>query len=215
MHLFRKRETYGLTLPGWFFFSAAALLLAVFVCTGLYPFLAVSRPQPDARVVVVEGWLSDGALERVLRDLQPGQKIVTTGCTFEIGRQLIGIDTYAEVTAARLTALGVNQTNLVIAPACRVMRDRTYAAAVAAREKMKEAGLYGLPVTIYTVGAHSRRTLLLFQHAFGPDYPLGIVSIDPEDFPVGQWGRYSEGVKHVLMEGIAWVYARWTVRTYE
>ncbi len=215
MNLFRKKEICVPTGSGWGLFAGAAFLLLFFIWIGLCPFLAVNRPQPGAEILLVEGWLHDSALEQVLHDYRPGQKIVTTGCSFEIGRQLLGIETYAEVSTARLIALGVNETNIVTAPARTVMRDRTYAAAVAAREKMKETGLFGAPVTIYTTGAHSRRTLLLFQHAFGADYPLGIVSLDPADFPIEKWRHYSEGVKHVLMEGIAWVYARLTVFTYD
>jgi len=215
MNLFRKKEITVLTGPGWGLFAGAAFLLLFFIGIGLCPFLAVNRPHPDTEVILVEGWLPDPVLEQVLHDYRPGQKIVTTGCAFEMGSQLLGIETYAEVSTARLIALGVNETNIVTAPAHTVMRDRTYAAAVAAREKMKEDGLFGAPVTIYTLGAHSRRTLLLFQHAFGADYPLGIVSLDPEAFPIEKWGHYSEGVKHVLMEGIAWVYAKVTVSTYE
>lgn len=215
MNLFRKKEVYVPTGAGWGLFAGAAFLLLVFVWIGIFPFLAVNRPQPGTQVILVEGWLPDTILERVLHDYRPGQKIVTTGCAFEIGKHLLGMETYAEISAARLIAAGVNATNIVVAPACRVMRDRTYAAATAARAKMETAGLFGAPVTIYTAGAHSRRTLLLYQHAFGAGYPLGIVSLDPEDFPPEKWCQYSEGVKQVLMEAIAWVYAKLTVFTYD
>ena len=215
MNLFRKKEMSVPTGPGWGLFAGALVLLLLFIWIGLCPFLAVNRPQPGTEVLVVEGWLPDTELEQVLRDYRPGQKIVTTGCAFEIGAQLIGMETYAEVSAARLIAAGISETNIVIAPARRVMRDRTYASAVAARVRMKETGLFGAPVTVYTAGAHSRRTLLLYRHAFGPDYPLGIVSLDVGDFPIEKWWYTSEGVKHVLMEGIAWVYAKLTVFTYD
>jgi len=203
------------TRAGWGLFAGLALLLLVLLWLALCPFLAVNSPQAGTEVLLVEGWVSDTVLEQVLLDFRPGQKIVTTGCAFEMGSQLLGMETYAEVSTARLVASGVNRTNIVTAPAETVMRDRTYASAKAAREKMEEAGLFGAPATLYTLGAHSRRTLLLYRHVFGPDYPIGIVSLDPETFEIGSWWQSSEGVKHVLTEAISWVYARLTVFTYD
>ena len=55
---------------------------------------------------------------------------------------------------------------------------------------------------------HARRTRLLFQKALGSDIKVGIISIPPDDFPARQWYRYSAGIKDVIAESAAYLYAR-------
>lgn len=215
VNLFRRKEVRVPTAQGWLLLTAGFCLLAALFVAGLYPFLAVQRPHPSAGLVLIEGWLCDRQLGQVVSGRRPGQKFVATGCDFEIGTQLLPYKTYADITEARLLAAGMLPDEIVTTPALGVTRDRTYASAKAARAALEKAGLFGVPVTIYTSGAHSRRTLLLYRHAFGAAYPLGIVALDPVEFPPARWWRYSEGVKHVLMEAIAWVYARLTVFSYD
>jgi hypothetical protein len=215
MHLFRKKEVYVPTWTGWGFFAFSALALLFFVWLGLYPFLAVNRPQAGTEVILVEGWLPDTVLEQVLLDYRPDQFIVTTGVPVTFGAQLLGIETYAEISTARLIKAGIDEGRIITAPAEDVMRDRTYASAVAARAKMEEAGLFGRPVTIYSGCVHSRRTLLLYRRAFGRDYPLGIVALDSEEYEAEKWWRYSSGFKQVLMEAVSWLYTRLTLFTYD
>jgi hypothetical protein len=55
---------------------------------------------------------------------------------------------------------------------------------------------------------HARRSRLLFQKAFGPGIEVGVIAIRDREYNPRVWWRYSEGVKEVLSEGAAYLYAR-------
>jgi hypothetical protein len=54
-------------------------------------------------------------------------------------------------------------------------RDRTYTAAVALRERLRERGISVKGLNVITEGVHSRRSRLMFEKAFG-DFPKVIMS---------------------------------------
>lgn len=207
MKLFRKKEIWLPTRTGWIVFSVLIAALAFRVAVGLYPFLAQNDPHPAAEMIIIEGWLDDADLEAAAKAVQPGQMIVTTGGPVTFGQKLLPYDSYAETATARLIAAGISPGIIITAPAPDTLRDRTYVSAQAARRKLEELGLFGRPVNLYTVGAHSRRSCLLFRHVFGREYPLGVISIDPPACRLEHWYRHSEGFKHVITELVSWVYA--------
>ena len=55
-----------------------------------------------------------------------------------------------------------------------------------------------------------RRTRMLFQEAFGSDATVGVISLKDPDYNAARWWRYSEGVREVLGESIAWCYAEFS-----
>jgi hypothetical protein len=63
-------------------------------------------------------------------------------------------------------------------------------------------------INVLTEEAHARRTRLLFQKAFGDEVKVGIISVPSPDYDSKHWWRYSEGVREVIGEGIAYIYAR-------
>ena len=48
---------------------------------------------------------------------------------------------------------------------------------------------------------------MLFQKAFGAEMAVGVVSAPDPDYDPAHWWRYSEGVREILGESIAWLYA--------
>lgn len=211
----RKKEVW---LPTWrggllLVLIAAALLFGA--VRSLYPFLAVNASLPEASVVIIEGWMSDEELTRVVEAVRPGSPLlVATGGPVFFGLALMEEETYAGVTASRLLQLDVAPETILCAPAPDTAFDRTYAAAVAARLALEKRDLCGTPCTIYTVGAHSRRSLYLYRKAFGPDWPVGIVSLDSQQFDLRRWWRSSHAFKHVTGELISWIYTLCSPRKY-
>ena len=63
-------------------------------------------------------------------------------------------------------------------------------------------------LNVATVGAHARRSKLLFEKAFGPTTRVGVVALEDPEYDPMHWWRTSEGVREVLGESIAYVYAR-------
>ena len=63
-------------------------------------------------------------------------------------------------------------------------------------------------VNVVTVDVHARRTQLLFQMALGPKVKVGIIAVPNADYDAAKWWRYSEGVRAVLGEFIAYLYVK-------
>jgi hypothetical protein len=91
----------------------------------------------------------------------------------------------------------------------RVMgRDRTYASPVALRNWFREHNMPGHSIDVITEDLHECRTRLLFQKAFGKEVQVGIIAVPHPDYPPNRWWLYNEGVKDVVSECAAYVYAR-------
>ena len=63
-------------------------------------------------------------------------------------------------------------------------------------------------ITVLSVGPHSRRSRLLFQKAFGDSATIGVIAAPPQGYDSRRWWIYSEGVRTVISEAIAYGYAR-------
>jgi uncharacterized SAM-binding protein YcdF (DUF218 family) len=63
-------------------------------------------------------------------------------------------------------------------------------------------------VNIVTEDTHARRTRLLFEKALGKAVAVGVIAVPNPDYDARRWWRYSEGVKDVLGEAIAYGYTR-------
>lgn len=206
--LFRKKELWIPTGQG---FALIFILLAGLFCgviCHLYPFLAQKHPVQSAEMVIIEGWLADAELAEAAKDIRPGQIVVTTGGPVTFGEKILQYDNYAELATARLITLGIPAESIITIPSPETKRDRTYTSAQTARRKLEELGLFGKSANLYTVGAHARRSYLLFRVVFGKNYPLGIISVEPPGYHLEHWYTYSAGFKHVTMEFISWIYAQ-------
>ena len=95
-----------------------------------------------------------------------------------------------------------------VVPAHTVGRDRTYTSALALRDWFREHHLNVTALNVVSADVHSRRTRLLFQRAFGSEVRVGIVAIPDPDYEPRHWWRYSEGVREILGETIAYGYAK-------
>ena len=63
-------------------------------------------------------------------------------------------------------------------------------------------------INVLTEGAHARRTRLLYQKAFDQNVTVGIIAVSNPDYNPKQWWRYSDGVREVIGESIAYIYAK-------
>ena len=63
-------------------------------------------------------------------------------------------------------------------------------------------------LNVATEGPHARRTWLLYEKAFGGDAKIGIIAMQTGAYDPQHWWRYSAGVREVLGETIAYIYAR-------
>jgi len=110
--------------------------------------------------------------------------------------------------AADLVEFGVpkESVNLLFCPVVR--KDRTYHCALAVREWLGQNGVRVASLDVATVATHSRRSRLLYEKAFGPGVSIGAIAIEDPSYDPARWWASSAGVRDVLSEAIAYVYAR-------
>ena len=86
-------------------------------------------------------------------------------------------------------------------------KDRTYYKALEVKKRLNEEGFTRLSIDVVSSGVHARRTWLLFEKAF-PSVDVGVIAITPNSYDTSRWWLFSEGVRNVISESIAYLYAR-------
>lgn len=206
---FRRRE---LLLPTWRVW-VLILMLMIFItwaCGRLgYSFFAMTRRVP-ARVLAVEGWVPDYALQFVADEIKQGRvdNVFVTGGPLEYGAPLSEYGTYAEVGTAVLLRNGLSTNQVEAVPSEWVKQDRTYTSAVYLARYFKEHAVKERAFNVVSMGAHARRSRMLFEKAFGKNVEIGVISIPYVDFDPKRWYTTSAGVRLLISEMLAYVYAR-------
>jgi uncharacterized SAM-binding protein YcdF (DUF218 family) len=208
--LVNRRERWGLSWIGWLVVLTAVVAVSAGLCLRIYPFLGITE-RLETPVLVVEGWVHDYAIEAAAEEFRSGryERVFTTGGPVSgAGRYVNDFQTSASVGAERLQAFGVPADSLQMAPTRVLDRDRTYASAMALREWFHAHAFQPSAINVVTEGPHARRTRLLFQKALGEDTAVGVLAIHNPDYDEKRWWRYSEGVKDVVTETVAYLYTR-------
>ena len=207
--LVQRRECLVPTLRGWIVLLLAGAGMIVLGATRVNSFLAINDPVPGG-VLVVEGWLPDYALQETIVEFRRDHyaKLFVTGGPLEEGAPLSEYKSFAELGVAVLVRLGVDTNAVQAVPAPKVQRDRTYASAVALKDWFRQHGIVETNVNIVSMGAHSRRTRLLFRRVFNKGYRIGIVCLENRSYDPHRWWNSSEGVRSITGEMIAYGYAR-------
>lgn len=204
-----RRSCWLPTLRGWILAIAVLAALLIFCVWNADRFLAVNKPVPDG-VLVVEGWSPDYALETALAEANrdPHHKLYVIGGPLEEGAPLSEYKSFAELGAAVLLRMGMTTNSVQAVPAPYVRKDRTFAAAMALRNWFIQHGGEPKAINLISVGAHARRSRLMFQKAFGNGTRVGIMNVQDRNFDSHRWWTSSAGVRSVLDEMIAYFYAR-------
>jgi hypothetical protein len=206
--LIRKKTCYLPTGAGWivvFIFLATPIL--IYICS-IHPFLASTRPiQGDA--LIIEGWVSDYCLESaaLLIDRKPYRTIFVTGGPLESGSYLKEYVNYAALGAATLRILAVPDTRIIAIPAAHSPVDRTHASAVAFKKWVDSTNCPLRRFDLCSQATHTRRSALLFQRALGKSYRIGTIAINDPDYDPEIWWKSSKGVRSVVDETVAYLYA--------
>ncbi len=204
-----RKERWGLSARGWLAGVIILLVLAGLWTLNIYPFLAQTRRE-DTKVLVVEGWVREYAIRAAVTEFQTGHydKVYTTGGPIAgSGGYSNDFNTSASVGAELLVKDGLPDDVVQMVPSHVSGRDRTYSSALKLREYFQTNGVSVKSINVLTEGPHARRTRMLFQLAFGSEVTVGIIAVPDPDFEPGRWWHYSEGVREVIGESIAWLYA--------
>jgi uncharacterized SAM-binding protein YcdF (DUF218 family) len=208
--LFSRKERWGFSWKGRLLVLLLLIGLATWFVYGVHPFLAVTH-RVDTDVLVVEGWVHEYAIRTAISEFQSGhyQRVFTTGGPVAgIGGYSNDYNTSASLGAGRLKAAGLSPELVQMVPSRVNERDRTYSAAVALRNWFRERHVTVHGINIVTEDVHARRTRLLFQRAMGNHTAVGVIAVPNPDYDASRWWRYSEGVRDVVSESVAYLYAR-------
>jgi hypothetical protein len=206
--LFRPRQIWMPTFFGWLFLLVIAFAICLFVMHNIYAFLAQNEPI-GARVLAVEGWLTPEELDQAAQAFKKGgyERLVTTGGPISGWHESSKHGSYAQVAADYLTQQGIPRNVIIAVPTPASAQERTFLSAVVLRESAHKLGVTLDRIDLFSSGAHSRRSRLLFQIAFGQKARIGILSARPADYNPDVWWRSSSGVESMVFQSIAllWV----------
>jgi len=204
----RRGECWVPTWRGWLVLALLGIALAVTAASRVHPYLAVTEPIA-AKVLVVEGWAGDYVLAQAKAEFERHRyaRLYVTGGPLETGSHLSQYRTYAELGAATLLRMGMSKEVVVPVPAPRVRQDRTYTSALALKTALLQRPADGTSINLVSAGVHARRSWLLFQRAFGEGSRVGIIAVEDRDYDPARWWMSSQGVRSVVDEVVAYIYA--------
>jgi uncharacterized SAM-binding protein YcdF (DUF218 family) len=207
--IFVRKERWGLSWRGWLVLFLTGVSATVFLLFNVEPFLAETH-RVDTDTLVVEGWVHDHAIRAAVEELKAAgyQRVFTTGGpVVGLGHYVNDYQTSASVGADLLKKFGVSPELVQMVPSRVMDRDRTFGSAVALRDWLEQHNVNVRSFNILTEDTHARRTRLLFKKAMGKDVTIGTIAVPNPDYDKGRWWWYSEGVKDVGSEALAYLYA--------
>jgi hypothetical protein len=208
--LLNRKPRWGLSWKGWLIFGTLMLVTGLTGFFSIRPFLAVTQ-RVEAKALVVEGWSHDYGFAAAAKEFGTGSYdhvYATGGPIVGQGGYISDSHTYASIGAQQLIKYGIPAGLVQMAPSRVMDRDRTYSSAVALRDWFEKHNFNVASINVLTEECHARRTWLLFQEAFGPDVKVGIISVPNPDYDSTYWWRYSDGVRDVIDESVAYLYAK-------
>ncbi|MCX7725450.1 MAG: YdcF family protein [Chitinispirillaceae bacterium] len=196
------------TKTGWIVIFLIILIIILGFIFSIYPFLAPYKPI-NGEAIIVEGWVPDYCMEKVaaLVKEKSYKKIFVTGGVLEVGSYLKDYKTYALVGAETLKKLSIPDSIIVPVSAPYSKIDRTYTSALAFKRWLDSTKCSFRKFDICSQTAHTRRSALLFSKACGKEYRFGMIAVKDPEYEPHLWWSTSKGVRHILDETIAYVYA--------
>ena len=195
------------TLKGWILIISVSILAIYWITKNLHEFLAENRPI-QGEVLVVEGWIPDFAINPLIEYFYANdyKYLITVGSPIYKGSYLTNYKTSSERLASGLVAMGIKSSKIKVINTHAVKKDRTYASAKAFSAWCLNSDSVVQSVDIYTLGAHARRSRLLYDQALKNQVLVGVVSANDINYNPEKWWQTSLGFRTVINEAIAYLY---------
>ena len=203
------RERRVLTATGWVALSMVLGLVLVSMILFIHSFLAPIKPV-EGSVLVVVGHFPDYSLKEIKDQFEEGhyKLLVTVGKKYTTGHPLAQYKSEADRTASSLNAQGILLEKIIpVSITIYPKKDRTYHKALVVKKRLNKVGFTQASIDVVSFDVHARRTWLLFEKVF-PLVNVGVVAISPNEYDTSRWWLSSEGVRNVISESIAYLYAR-------
>ncbi len=206
LRLFQRRTVWCPTWLGSFCIVALLVIPVAWWWSCGESFLSLTSRLP-AEVLVVECWIGrDGVRAAGAEFEQRGyQYLVATG-TLAAERWRQGSSTYAEMAENELIRSGIPKDRIIVAPARDTQRQRTYESAAAVWRALDARGIHPNALNVFTLGAHARRSRLIFAKVYRLKTKVGVVDWVPSGYKAGPWWRSSEQAKELLTETAGYLF---------
>jgi hypothetical protein len=195
-------------LAGW---VVAVLAAAVLFVLGIHDFLAINDPV-QANVLVVEGWAwESAAMKEAAEEFNRGKYdvVVTVGILPRGQESGLIQGNSAAHAAEQLKKLGVNGHAIEALAVPNIDRHRTYASALAVKHWLVGSKVNVVGINVFTLGAHARKSLVLFKRAFSERVPIGVIAGTEDGYDTERWWLSARGIYTVLRKAIGYLYAEW------
>ena len=161
----------------------AALIL---IAMSVYKFLAITRPLGEG-ILVVDAWIPGQTLAESISIFNSGRYryLVVLGGPNEETANPSATD--ADLAAVALEKLGLDARKLVKINVPDNSPGRTLRRATALRSWLDSSQASTCCVDVFTVGVHARKSWILFRHALGSRYRVGIVAGNEFRYPPRFW----------------------------
>ena len=196
------------TLKGW---AVVVLIAGVWFILAVHDFLAISDPV-QANVLVVEGWVwESAAMQEVAEELNRGKyDIVVTVSVLTGDEESESMqENDAAHAAEQLRKLGVDDRAIEALAVPNIDRHRTYTSALAVKHWLVDSRIHAIGINVFTLGAHARKSLILFKRAFGEGVPVGVIAGKEDRYDPRRWWLSARGITTVLRKSVGYLYAKW------
>ena len=210
MKLIERKECWRVTWIGWMGVLAFWGLVLLLFLFSIHPFLAPTKPV-DADILIADNFLEDYGLKKLSDEFRSKNYslILSAGVQLPQGSPLAAeYKTSAELSAAILMKFGIDEKAIIAIPPKPVKRDRTFASALAVQSWLAQNNIQSKGINLFSMGSHSRRSWMLFKEAIGEEIPVGIIACENREYDPKRWWKTSSGVRTVLDETIAYIYAK-------
>lgn len=172
-----------------------------------YDYLAISRPT-SSDILVVEGWIPEYGLKKAIDYYYKYnyKYMVITGVPITQWAFSSPYSNMADASARSMREMYFRDSIYTVSIPSTIVRDRTYTTAIALKMAMENGKIPDKDFDLYTVGAHARRSSLMFRLAFG-NYKIGIVADTDISYTPDIWYKTSYGFRIVSSELISYLYS--------
>lgn len=204
--LFQRRNIWWPTWAGWLLLLVLGATPAIFWCFAAESFLSLTDRQP-AEVLVVEGWIGFDGLRAAREEFeQGGYRYVVTVGALTSDRWTVRRWNYATEARKRFVRDGLPPDRVIEAPAAETEAQRTFATALAARRALEAHGLHPAAVNVFTLGAHARRSRLIFAKVLPATTKVGCISWLPPEYRHESWWQSSERAQDLIKESVGYTF---------
>jgi hypothetical protein len=201
------RRTVRLPTPfGWaIIFGVAAVCILLWVFEG-EAFLSHTERLP-AEALVVEGWIGPEGISAAAGEFERGgykYVIATSGMSGD--RWSRRRWSYAEEAAEQLLRMGIPGDRVILAKPPDTESHRTFVAAEAVAEALQGQKIHITAVNVFTLGAHARRSRLVFAKALKSSTKVGVISWVPNGYNSLPWWRTSSRALDFVKESFGYLF---------